>query len=119
MHGRFWLYLAAVIILVAETTILYGSRARLEREAAALEATNWQITKTSLEDYLAGQTDARKMVSLAKRMSSQDPRLIELIIERAYLLNPNSRDIAVLLAAFRPEMKKRVIELDPLYQLGE
>lgn len=117
MHGRFWAYLAAMIIIAALMVFFYGSRARLERETARVEAASFQAARTDLENYLARQTDGRKMVTLAKRLSHQDARLIEPIIARAYALNPNSRDIAILLAAFRPEMKKRVEELDPLYRL--
>ena len=115
MSGRFWFYLAVLIVGAGELSLLVGGRARLNNELSRLNQAAFEEQEAALKPYLARQTDERKLVSLAKRLKQGDQRLLQLIIERAYELNPNSRDIALLASYFHPELKEKVKELDPLY----
>jgi len=115
MTGRFWFYLAVTIVIIAELTWLHGGRNRLNNELARLDNAAAQQQLTSLRGYLGKQTNERKLVSLAKLLKNREAWLLQPIIDRAYELNPNSRDIALLASFFHPELKERVKELDPLY----
>jgi hypothetical protein len=114
--NRFWFYFLVIIIVAGLLTVLYTERSRLDHRIASLNDQSYQLQRQQLQSYLDQQTDARKLVSLAKHLATGDQRLLGMIIDRAYQLNPNSRDIALLASNFHPELKKRVQELDPLYQ---
>lgn len=117
MKPRFWFYLAALIIIIGLLTGLLSIRNAGTNEVARLDQIYLERQLQDLNSYLANQEDERKLISLAKKLHHADWRLLQPIIERAYEINPNSRDIALLASVFRPELKQRVRELDPLYPL--
>lgn len=116
MGLRAWFYLAFIIILIGLVSWWAAGRNQLNQAAAQQLEDSQRDQERSLKGYLAKQTDSRKLVSLAKRLKNADSAIIRLVVERAYELNPNSRDIALLASFFNPELKDRVRELDPLYK---
>lgn len=112
---RFCFYLGTVIILIGLVSWWAAARNQINQTAIQQLEVSRQEQKGSLKEYLGKQADSRKLVSLAKRLKYADPAVLRPIVERAYELNPNSRDIALLASFFKPELKDRVLELDPLY----
>ncbi len=91
------------------------------KKVSATNLTNQQaqFEKTSLADwqkYLDAQNDPHKLISLAKRIASNHPRLLEPLFDRAYKLAPGERDIVILDSYYHPELKKRVEDIDPLFE---
>lgn len=71
----------------------------------------------NLEAYLIKQKDERKLVSLIKKIPNEDYEILRRIALRAYELNGQSRDIALIASQFDPKIKEKVIKLDPLHNL--
>lgn len=115
MGGRFWFYLGAVIIIAGLGTTQLANARRLENELAKIEADGLSASQKTLETYLEKQTDSRKLVGLALLYDKTRPELIRSIALRAFELNKDSRDIALLAAPYSEEAKERVHFLDPLY----
>lgn len=116
MIGRFWFYLPVLIIIAGLGSYLSWIHTRQDSELAAIELASDKQRQASMAVYLAAQTDGRKMISLAKTVEKTAPELVEPIVLKAYELLPNSRDAAILASHYRPELKEKVKELDPLYQ---
>jgi len=116
MSGRAWFYLLASIVISGLLSFLLWNQSRLAQEQSKIEQDSLSAARLSMEDYLAKQKDGRKLVTLARRVNHIRPELVEPIILRAYELLPNSRDVAILASTYRPELKEKVKELDPLYQ---
>ena len=87
----------------------------INNEVGRIEQASQQERVANIARYVATQTDERKLVSLAKKLSHSDKETLRIIIDRAYELNPGSRDITLLASTFHPELKARILELDPLY----
>lgn len=115
MSARVWLYLTAAVIAVALITRGTLVISAVNKEIAALEAESIANQKDSLAMYLAEQSDEHKLLRLAKQMKNSDPALLIMVADRAYEVNPKNRDIVVLASFFRPELKPKILEIDPLY----
>jgi len=115
MSSRFWFYLLAAIIISALLSFLLWNKSRIASDQLRIEQESLSSARESMNSYLAKQTDGRKLVTLAKRISVSRPELVEPVILRAYELLPNSRDVAILASIYRPELKAKIKELDPLY----
>lgn len=115
MIGRFWFYLPSLIIIAGLGSYLSWVNSRQASELAAIELAATQERRESIDQFLTRQTDGRKLISLAKRFEKTEPELVEPIVLKAYELLPNSRDAALLASYYRPDLKHRVKELDPLY----
>ncbi|QQG49737.1 MAG: hypothetical protein HZB70_02980 [Candidatus Berkelbacteria bacterium] len=118
MTARFWFYLAAVIIIAGLGSWgLFNSR-RLSNEIGRLEAEAIATDQATLTDYLERQDDAFKLVGLAKLYGKTHPELVKAVVLRAFELNKDSRDIAVLASPYSLEAEERLKVLDPLYKQG-
>lgn len=115
MTDRFWFYLAAGIIIVGLLSGYTSSSNRQKRVSAQETSRQQQDQYSSFDLYLANQTDARKLLVLAKHLRGNDPTLLAKIADRAYALNPTARDVALFASYFRPELEEKVKQLDPLY----
>lgn len=115
MTGRFWFYLAALIVIAGIGTTYLASARRSANERARSEAAAVSDSKSALAEYLSRQTDSRKLVNLAILYQKTRPELVEPVAVRAFELNKNSRDIALLASPYSEEAKERVKFLDPLY----
>ncbi|OGD61758.1 hypothetical protein A3A71_00415 [Candidatus Berkelbacteria bacterium RIFCSPLOWO2_01_FULL_50_28] len=115
MSGRFWFY--SGFLIVATGLLVWNSalKSRIAAEEVQITNASAQERIASLKEYATRQTNARKLVSLAKKLRFEDPAVLRPLIDRAYELNPNSRDITLLASYYRPELKERVKELDPLW----
>lgn len=113
---RFWFYLAVSIVILGEFSFYKIDQNHIAAQQSRIEKTAIESQVSSLDSYLALQTDERKLVSLAKHLRNSSPVILKPIIDKAYALNPNSRDITLLASYFHPELKARVTELDPLYK---
>jgi hypothetical protein len=116
MSGRFWFYLAAVIIVAGIGTANLASTRRLENELIRQDKAALATSQEELDLYLTKQSDSRKLVALALLYEKTRPELVRPVALRAFELNKDSRDIAVLAAPYSEEAKERVHFLDPLYQ---
>jgi hypothetical protein len=116
MSSRFWFYLLVAIVISGLLSFLLWSQSRIASDQLKIEQDSLASARESMNSYLAKQTDGRKLVTLAKRVSDTRPELVEPIILKAYELLPNSRDVAILASAYRPELKEKIKELDPLYE---
>lgn len=113
-----FLYSGIIALIIAG----YGNIAikKTIRQSEKQQATNNETQTTQIKEYLAKQTDARKMVRLSLQLATGGNRaLTQAVIDRAYELINNSRDIALLDSYFHPELKQRVVELDPLYETSK
>jgi hypothetical protein len=115
MSGRFWFYLLATIVVSALLSFLLWNKSRIASDQLKIEQESLSQARQSIDNYLAKQTDGRKLVTLAKRISVSRPELVEPVILKAHDLLPNSRDVAILASVYRPELKEKIKELDPLY----
>lgn len=115
MSNRFWFYLATVIVVAALVTTHLANLRRLENRLATIEKTRLEASASSLNEYLAQQTDSRKLVALALIYQKTQPELVRPVALRAFELNKNSRDIALLATPYSKEAKERIQFLDPLY----
>ncbi len=116
MSNRFWFYLGALVIAAG----LYSWRTAainvINNDVSRIDRAGQQERVANTARYVATQTDERKLISLAKRLKNSDNEILRIIIDRAYELNPGSRDITLLASTFHPELKDKVFELDPLYK---
>ncbi len=115
MTKRGWFYLAVAIILVGEIVAFNMVRIRQSRELADINDQATAHQEKDLTTYLDRQTDDRKLVRLAKLLARSQSSVLRPIIDRAYALNPKSRDITLLASSYHPELKDQVTKLDPLY----
>jgi len=115
MIKRGWFYLAVLIVVAGEITVLNMVRIKQHRELVRINDQATARQQQDLNTYLTRQTDARKLVRLAKLLTHNQSFLLQPIIDRAYALNPNSRDITLLASSYHPELKDQVTKLDPLY----
>ena len=116
MSSRFWFYLGSLVIVAGLYSWRIASVNAINNEVSRLEQANQQERVKNITNYVAGQKDERKLVGLAKRLKDSDRETLQIIIDRAYELNPGSRDITLLASTFHPELKDKVLELDPLYK---
>lgn len=115
MNGRFWFYSAFGIIVLGLAVWNSAVRSRVELQVSSIERAGLEQRVSQMKEYSAKQNNARKLVSLAKNLKNEDPAVLRPLIERAYKLNPNSRDITLLASYYRPELKERAKKLDPLW----
>lgn len=115
MSGRFWFYLGALIVAAALGTTYLANTRQLEARIASIDQTALAASEADLKTYLAKQTDGRKLVGLAILYSTARPQLVKPVALRAFELNKDSRDIAVLAAPYSKEAKERIQFLDPLF----
>ncbi len=116
MTGRFWFYLGALVIVAGLYSWRTATVNAIRNEVAKIDQAGQQERVGGMKRYVAKQTDERKLVGLAKRLKNSDNEILRIIIDKAYELNPGSRDITLLASSFHPELKDRVPELDPLYK---
>ncbi|MEK7170827.1 MAG: hypothetical protein AAB774_00785 [Patescibacteria group bacterium] len=116
MSNRFWFYLASIVIVAGLYSWRIATVNAINNEIGRIEQASQQERVKNITRYVASQTDERKLVGLAKRLKNSDQETLRIIIDRAYALNPGSRDITLLASQFHPELKARVLELDPLYK---
>lgn len=116
MTSRFWFYLGALVVAAGLYSWRIATVNAINNEVGRIEQAGRLERIESVGRYVATQTDERKLVSLAKRLKNSDAETLRIIIDRAYALNPGSRDITLLASYYHPELKKRILELDPLYE---
>jgi|SRR3989344_2128525 len=114
MSSRFWFYLGSVVIVAGLYTWRVSVINSLNHEMGNINQASQQERAKNITRYVATQTDERKLVSLAKRLKDGDQETLLIIIDRAYELNPGSPVITLLSSTFHPELKAKVLELDPL-----
>ena len=115
MHGRFWFYLPVVIIITGLFSYLAWNNSKIKSEISLIEKQSQENRLNLINLWLDGQTDGRKLITLAKTFQLNQPELVEPVILKAYELLPNSRDAAILASYYQPELKEEVKKLDPLY----
>jgi len=116
MTGRFWFYLGVTVIIVGLYSWRLAAVNGVNRQISRIDQASLQAQSDSLNRWAANQTDERKLISLAKKLKNRDQALLQILIDRAYAINPNSRDITILASQFHPELKDKILQLDPLYQ---
>lgn len=116
MSSRFWIYLGTLIIVAGLYSWRIATVNAVNNEVSQIEQASQQERVNNISRYVSTQTDERKLVSLAKRLKNTDKETLRIIIDRAYELNPGSRDITLLASEFHPELKEKVLQLDPLYK---
>lgn len=114
MTKRFWLYLMALIIAAGLVAYWNWENAHLNTTVAAINARASKEAASNLTNFLAKQTSAGSLISLAKRLQSNDPNLVRPVVEKAYELAPTNPDAVWLVSAYRPELKAKALELNPL-----
>src|SRR3989344_6941683 len=114
MSSRFWFYLGSIVIAAGLYTWRVSVINSLNLEMVKINQDAKQERAENMSRYVATQTDERKLVSLAKRLKDGDQESLQIIIHRAYQLNPGSPVITLLSSTFHPELKAKVLELDPL-----
>lgn len=116
MTRRTWFYLISLIIIV--TLGLWYSIAthKIDAQVGRVQAAGLDDQTKSWDTYLAKQTDEHKLVRLLKKLTYADPKVLEMITLKAYELAPDNRDIVILASYFKPELKEKILQLDPLYQ---
>lgn len=119
MPKRRLFYLVSAAIVLVEIGALIGIGRFSQAKVSAINRRGVIEQVENLKRYLANENDERKLVSLAKKLRHMPEEVLEPIVLRAYELNSNSRDIAILASHFRPELVERVKELDPLYYRSE
>ncbi len=115
MSKRFWFYSASLIVMAGLLVWLLALRNQLRNEQQRQQTLFAAEQQALLSNYLSSQDDERKLVTLAKTYAKTQPELVRPVIERAYELNPNSRDIVILASHYHPELKEKIKFLDPLY----
>lgn len=115
MTPRALFWIGALIAFSAIVSLYSAERAKISRELLQQQEQFQQAQVESMRIFLQQQKDGKKLIGLAKRLPSENAELIKLVVLRAYELEPNSRDIALLASAYSDEAKKRVKEIDPLY----
>lgn len=114
MGNRFWLYLPAAIVALGLVAFWNWERIDSQAQAAAATSQSLAFEQTDLKTFLAKQTDGPKLISLAKHVNSNQPELVEIIIEKAYALAPTNPDAVLLASAYHPELKAKALQLNPL-----
>lgn len=116
MSRRLWFYSVFMVILIA----LFGwyslERSQVNKESEKQAVAFAQEQKEVWQNYLDKQTDEHKLVQLMKKNPNLDEVALKLITLKAYELAPTNRDVTILASFFQPELKEKVLELDPLYQ---
>jgi hypothetical protein len=115
LNARGWYYLTSIVAVGCLCLWYAVSSSRISSQIDSAEAAGIENQTVSWQSYLSKQTDEHKLVRLLKRVSGADAKALELITLKAYELAPNNRDIVVLASYFRPELKEKVLQLDPLY----
>jgi hypothetical protein len=115
MTARALIWLGALIIFSSVLSLASAEKAKILRESHKEQEAFQRAQIDGMKSYLQKQKDARKLISLAKRLPSENAELIKLIILKAYELEPNRRDIAILASYYQAEAKNRVKKIDPLY----
>lgn len=115
MSRRFWFYSASLIVIAGLLVWLLAIRNQHRNEQERQEALFAADQQAQLEKYLSDHNDDRKLVTLAKHYAKTEPGLVRQVVEKAYELNPNSRDIVILVSHYHPELKEKIKFLDPLY----
>lgn len=113
--GRHWFYVPVLMIVGGLLSWGAVTAAEIRAEQATADRAGLKSQQAILEQYLNKQTDPVKLIRLAKQTKNSDPALLEMIADRAYQIAPKNRDVAVLAAEFHPELKAKVLEIDPLY----
>jgi hypothetical protein len=116
MTGRFWFYLGASVVIVGLYSWRLAAVNSVTHEISRIDQASLQAQSDSLQTWADGQTDERKVVSLAKKLRTRDQALLKILVDRAYAINPNSRDITILASQIHPELKDKILQLDPLYK---
>ena len=114
--GRFWLYAIALAVVFSLYLWRVAAIYSISNQIRQSNQLSLQIQQDSLENWLNHQPNERKIISLAKLLKNREPALLQKLIDKAYALNPNSRDITLLASDFHPELKDKVLVLDPLYK---
>lgn len=117
MSRRLWLYTIAASIILLLIAFRAGSVHSVNKKADKAIASQNASQSSALDSYLSKQTDAFKLVALAKLQPTADSAYLQKVIDRAYQLNSTSPQIAYLASFYHPELKSRVKELDPLKKL--
>lgn len=115
MHARFWFYLASLILISGLSGWYVINKRVLEAELKRIDEAGLSVDREGLGRYLADQEDGLKLVGLAKLIANNRPELIEPVALRAFELEPNRRDVAVLASPYSEVAKERVKFLDPLF----
>ncbi|MBI4948421.1 hypothetical protein HY844_02625 [Candidatus Berkelbacteria bacterium] len=117
MHNRVWFYLFVLIVIGAEISYLVGINSRTASEIELLNQAAERQSVEQIENYASGQTDGYKLVSLSKKLGSDaSAKVHEILVLRAYELEPTDRDITVLASYFDARLEPKITELDPLYK---
>lgn len=113
---RWWAWGVAVIVIVSLVTYWRLELQEISRTAAIRTQDITEERNEAFKEYLQRQKDGYTLITLAKRLNSDgNEQLVEQLVLRAHELEPQSRDIAVLAAQYRPELKETVKKIDPLY----
>ena len=91
MSNRFWFYLGSLVIVAGLYSWRIASVNAINNEVSRIEQTGNQEQIKSVTRYVAAQSDDKKLVSLAKRLKNGDKEILQIIIDRAYEINPGSR----------------------------
>lgn len=115
VNHRTWYYLGAAIIIGA--LIVFGmiESNNIRRQQILIQSQSTSDLQQEMTNYVAAQTDPHKLISLAKRLKDADSSILQIIIDKAYALNPNDRDTLVLASQFHPELASKITQIDPLY----
>lgn len=116
MSNRFWFYLGAAIVIIGLFSYRTAIQNKLSNDIRRIDLESRQTQLSDLSKYLEKETDERKLISLAKKLRNRESWLLQAIIDRAYAINPKSRDITLLASEFHPELKEKIKYLDPLYK---
>jgi len=116
MSKRFWFYLTAIVVIAGLYTWRLAVVNGVNNQIGRIEAAGQAERVGNLHRWVDAQKDERKLISLAKKLRYLDNASLQVLIDRAYALNPNSRDITILASQFHPEFKSKILELDPLYK---
>ncbi len=115
MNRRFWLYVAATAFVSAQGVWVSVNNHHWRSVIAAIDSNSSRERTVSVEKFLSNQTDGHKLIGLAKRYLKTEPDLVRPVIEKAYQLDPNSRDIAIFASFYNKDAKERVKVIDPLW----
>lgn len=114
MTSRFWLYSALVIVIIGSISFWVVAKNNLNHRATIAGETLIKNDQATLTLFLAKQTDAAKLIGLAKRVNNSEPALVQPIVERAYALGSTNPDAVWLASYYHPELKTKALQLNPL-----
>jgi hypothetical protein len=115
MPQRFWLYLAALIAIAGLGGYYLLHKRSVETELQKLVAVGVEADQQALDRYLGNQVDGLKLVGLVKLLAKNRPELVRPVALRAFELEPNRRDVALLASPYSEIAKERLQFLDPLF----